>query len=93
MPIVTFLLKRHCNKASTIPWLDQSAVFKLRDYSWPGNVRELENVLQRALVLSLDGKLTAAEIIMDDSLHLMAGQQLAMTESLQTTYSAMPAHS
>ena len=93
VPIVTFLLNRHCNTTSTIPWLDQSAVSKLRNYSWPGNVRELENVLQRALVLSVDGKLTAAEIITDDSLHLMAGQQLAMTDSLQSTYGAMPAHS
>jgi DNA-binding NtrC family response regulator len=56
-------------------------------------VRELENVLQRALVLSVDGKITAAEIITDDSLHLMAGQQLAMAESAQSTHGAMAAHS
>ncbi len=92
VPIVTFLLNRHCTKAALIPWLDESAVLKLRDYSWPGNVRELENVLQRALVLSVDGKVTAAEIITDDSLHLMAGQQLPMANSLQSTHGAMPAH-
>jgi two-component system response regulator FlrC len=93
VPIVTFLLNRHCTTAATIPWLDDSAVSKLRGYSWPGNVRELENVLQRALVLSVDGKITAAEIITDDSLHLMAGQQLAMAESAQSTHGAMAAHS
>ena len=92
VPIVTFLLNRHCTTAATIPWLDDSAVSKLRGYSWPGNVRELENVLQRALVLSVDGKITAAEIITDDSLHLMAGQQLAMAESAQSTHGAMAAH-
>ena len=93
VPIVTFLLNRHCTTAATIPWLDDSAVSKLRGYSWPGNVRELENVLQRALVLSVDGKITAAEIITDDNLHLMAGQQLAMAESAQSTHGVMAAHS
>ena len=76
MPIVTFLLNRHCTTAATIPRLDDSAVSKLRGYSWL-NVRELENVLQRALVLSVDGKITAAEIITDDSF-IDGGQQLAM---------------
>ena len=92
VPIVTFLLNRHSTTAATIPWLEDSAVAKLRGYSWPGNVRELENVLQRALVLSVNGTITAAEIITDDSLHLMAGQQLAMAESAQVNHGAMAAH-
>ena len=92
VPIVTFLLKRHSTTAAAIPWLEDSAVAKLRGYSWPGNVRELENVLQRALVLSADGKITAAEIITDDSLHLMAGQQLAMVGSAQVNHGAIAAH-
>lgn len=85
VPIITFLLKRHSNNTDAIPWLDDSAVVKLRSYGWPGNVRELENVLQRALVLSVDGKITSADIIMDDSLHLMV-------ESAQTTQDVMLAH-
>ena len=28
---------------------------KLRRYEWPGNVRELENVMERALITSVDG--------------------------------------
>ena len=93
VPIVTFLLNRHSTSAATIPWLDESAVLKLRSYKWPGNVRELENVLQRALVLSVDGKITASEIITDDKLHLMAGQQLAIAETGQATHGVMAAHS
>lgn len=85
VPIITFLLKRHSKNADAIPWLDNSAVVKLRSYGWPGNVRELENVLQRALVLSVDGKITSADIIMDDSLHLMV-------ESAQATQDVMLAH-
>jgi transcriptional regulator with GAF, ATPase, and Fis domain len=30
---------------------------RLSAYSWPGNVRELQNVVERALVLSPDGRL------------------------------------
>ena len=93
VPIVTFLLKRHNTSVAKIPWLDKSAIAKLRSYGWPGNVRELENVLQRALVLSVDGKITAAEIITDDSIHLMAGQQLAMTDSVKDMPDVMAAHS
>jgi len=31
-------------------------------YTWPGNVRELENVLERAITLSQNGRITTDEI-------------------------------
>jgi transcriptional regulator with PAS, ATPase and Fis domain len=34
----------------------KEALSKLQNYCWPGNVRELENVLERALILSEEGK-------------------------------------
>jgi formate hydrogenlyase transcriptional activator len=34
----------------------------LRNHAWPGNVRELENLIQRAVILSRDGRLTLPPI-------------------------------
>ena len=72
--ISTVLIKRHCNEIESIPFLANSALNLLVNYTWPGNVRELENVIQRALVLS-DGKTISAEdIIIDDTLYQGGGQ-------------------
>ena len=37
--------------------LDSSCIDYLQNYSWPGNVRELQNVIERAAILSRDGKI------------------------------------
>lgn len=37
--------------------LDASCIDFLQGYSWPGNVRELENAIERAAVLSKDGRI------------------------------------
>jgi two-component system, NtrC family, response regulator AtoC len=42
--------------------VSESAMAKLVEYDWPGNVRELENLMQRAIVLSQGGIVTAEHI-------------------------------
>ncbi len=42
--------------------LDPSGVTELVRYHWPGNVRELRNVVERALMLTSQDAITAAEI-------------------------------
>ena len=38
----------------------------LMDYSWPGNVRELENVMERAVVLSVPGRSSLVDLLPDN---------------------------
>src|SRR3989338_10933265 len=38
------------------------ALRTLQEYNWPGNVRELENVIERAVVLARDAKITSREL-------------------------------
>jgi DNA-binding NtrC family response regulator len=46
-------------RVDTIP---DEVMGSLQGHDWPGNVRELENVLQRAIILSKNGVLTAREM-------------------------------
>src|SRR5438445_3621885 len=34
----------------------EDCVHRLKAYSWPGNVRELQNVIERAVIISRDGR-------------------------------------
>ena len=41
---------------------DPEAFEALRSYSWPGNVRQLKNCLERAVILSNNGRITVSEL-------------------------------
>jgi PAS domain S-box-containing protein len=43
-------------RGGTAAPLTEAAKTKLRGYEWPGNVRELQNVIERALITSPDGR-------------------------------------
>jgi DNA-binding NtrC family response regulator len=47
---------------TTSPELEQPALEALRSYSWPGNVRQLKNCLERAVILSNNGRITINEL-------------------------------
>ncbi len=47
--------------------LDKSAIRKLEAYHWPGNVRQLLNVMQRALIMCDDSKITEEHIIIEEN--------------------------
>ena len=68
IPIVTNLLIRHVPDITKIPYVNPDAINALLNYNWPGNVRELENVIQRALVLCSEGKISELDIIVDSTI-------------------------
>ncbi|HYX30946.1 MAG TPA: sigma-54 dependent transcriptional regulator [Pyrinomonadaceae bacterium] len=59
-PLVTHILK-HVG-GSNPPQVTPEAFEKLRSYQWPGNVRQLRNCLERAVLLSNEGVITAHEL-------------------------------
>jgi DNA-binding NtrC family response regulator len=45
--------------------LTPEAMALLKQYAWPGNVRELKNVIERAVLLARDGRITLDELPVD----------------------------
>jgi len=59
-PLARYLLNQV--GGTTPPDLDSKALEALRSYSWPGNVRQLKNCLERAVILSNNGRITVNEL-------------------------------
>lgn len=59
------MILRHAGNRASLPWPNQESLDALQGHDWPGNVRELENVMQRALLLSGDDRIEAAQIVFD----------------------------
>jgi DNA-binding NtrC family response regulator len=47
---------------TTPPELEPQTLDAMRAYSWPGNVRQLKNCLERAVILSNNGRITINEL-------------------------------
>jgi len=61
--LVRHLMERHRRKLGVeVDGVSPEAMETLLEYPWPGNIRELENVLERALVLSDDGRVDVEDL-------------------------------
>ena len=59
-------VQRTCREMGRAPvTIDPEALKLLRVYRWPGNVRELENVMERAIVLCENDRITPRELPFD----------------------------
>jgi two-component system response regulator AtoC len=67
--LVMYFLDKHRYGNQPGARISEAAVERLRLYDWPGNVRELENVIQRAVVLSRGGPITADQVIFQSELN------------------------
>lgn len=52
---------------------------QLQRYSWPGNIRELQHVLERAAILSLDGKLNFDGLSLESNTQTQTIEAAAMS--------------
>jgi DNA-binding NtrC family response regulator len=59
-PLTGYLLKQIAGTHP--PELTDDTFAALRTYNWPGNVRQLKNCLERAVILSNNGRITLAEL-------------------------------
>jgi transcriptional regulator with PAS, ATPase and Fis domain len=59
IPLLVEAFLKKCGEArgKEMKGVSESALAMLMDYAWPGNVRELENVIERAVTLSLGEKI------------------------------------
>jgi DNA-binding NtrC family response regulator len=64
------------------PQIDEEVMDKFMSYDWPGNVRELENVIERMLVLSKDGRLKTEQLPKNFH-HLKTSVVMVQTEYLE----------
>jgi PAS domain S-box-containing protein len=57
-------LKRNCARMGKSPLqLTADCLRRLRSYHWPGNVRELENVIERAVIIARDSRLSLRDLL------------------------------
>ncbi len=62
-PLTLHLLERLRRRMNVpVPVVEPEAWSALERYAWPGNVRELANVIERALILSEEGRIGLADL-------------------------------
>lgn len=64
IPLLVDAFLKKCGEArgKELKGVSESALAMLIDYAWPGNVRELENVIERAVTLSLGEKISPNDL-------------------------------
>lgn len=89
LPLASQILKRLSAESGVrLPRLTQQAESALGSYSFPGNVRELENILERALALSLGDEIEQDDLHLDPAECTQASGQV-QEDSLQAYLDAV----
>jgi len=64
IPLLVEAFLRKCGEGigKTVRGVSEAALAMLIDYTWPGNVRELENVIERAVTLSRNDRISPDDL-------------------------------
>ncbi|MBA4373452.1 MAG: sigma-54-dependent Fis family transcriptional regulator [Thermodesulfovibrio sp.] len=85
--LAAYFLKKYSQKLSKeIRGLGPDALDTLKRYHWPGNVRELENILERAVILSDTGKISAADLAMPVRFAVEEAKEHSSLETMERDY-------
>jgi PAS domain S-box-containing protein len=79
-----FVNKYAAKTGKTIHKISQKVQDKLMQYNWPGNIRELENVIERAVILSENGRLIIGDWLPDHN--VSANNRIVTLEALERTH-------
>jgi DNA-binding NtrC family response regulator len=60
--LTTHLVRKHTPAGQSPAVIDNAALELFNRYSWPGNVRELENVIERAITLTRNRRITPDDL-------------------------------
>lgn len=63
----SFINKFNQRLGKQVTSISDAAMERLQSYDWPGNVRELENAIERAVNLTMGGKLEVSQIMLPET--------------------------
>jgi two-component system response regulator FlrC len=66
LPLARHLIRQHLDPDDPMPEISAEAQALLELHPFPGNVRELDNLVQRALILRVGGRIEAADLNFED---------------------------
>ena len=65
LPLAEAFVAKHAGLGPEGAQLDETARSRLLGHDWPGNVRELENVIQRAMILADNQRISADDLVIE----------------------------
>lgn len=83
LALADFFLTKYAKKYNKSVYFSRRFKQKLCDYNWPGNVRELENVIERMVIISSEGVLSASKLAEITGREPIYGETPGLQESIE----------
>jgi transcriptional regulator with GAF, ATPase, and Fis domain len=78
-----FVSKHATRSGKPIMGIEADAIRALQRYEWPGNVRELENTIERAVVLTVGGTITADAVAIESAVASRGVPSMCLRENVE----------